>query len=947
MSDVPSNLIPTRVTQLPVAPVADENSLMMIVYQGNNYQIRVGDLLSVAGVPLTRQVIAGTGLQGGGQLSSNVTLSIAPGGVGSTQLANSGVTPGVYGTATSVPVFTVDATGRVTAATTIPVVVSGYVPESRQVIAGNGLSGGGALNNNVTLTVNLSNSAPSAGFQAGVAGVSNNVSRADHQHPAVNLGVDDEVDGILGLGNGGTAKSLVPDAGAIIWCGADGLYVGPVGAAGQLLQSAGANEYVWVNASTLVVARADNLSGGDANKLVYQTAADNTGFVDAPSVNDTFLKWDGIGFVWASVAGAGTVTSVDGDGGATGLTVSGGPITSAGTLTLGGTLNAESGGTGLAAYTAGDLLYATGTAALDKLPIGSGTYLLSSSGTAPQWSDPTAVTVGTATNVAGGAAGALPYNSNTGTTTFLNLGTTDYVLTAGATAPQYVAQSTLSVGAASTATNVAGGAANRLVYNTGTATTSFVVAPTIANTYLEWSGSAFQWSANPLGSVTSVDASGGTTGLTFSGGPITTSGTLTMAGTLAVANGGTGATDAPGARSNLSAAVTGANNDITSLVSVTGGISSPDFIQFDAALSPLPTDATAKLYYNNDDQFQTLAFQMNGAVIQKVGEEQYFRIKCQGSITKGQVVSFAGTLGASGGLIGKAATGLTADQSNYILGIAAETGANNDWIFVTYFGEVKGLNTTGGAESWVDGTILYYNPAVTGGLTKNKPTTPNAIAIIAAVVHADASNGILSVRPTFGSVLGGTDGNVQFGTLTGGDVIVYDGTDMRWENAAQSSLVAGAATNISGGSTGALPYNTGAGATTFLNLGTTDYVLTAGATAPQYTAQSSLAVGSATNVAGGTAGALPYNTGAGATTFLGLGTLNHVLTAGATAPQYTAQSSLSVGTATNLAGGVASNIPYQSGVGATSFLANGTAGQVLLSNGASAPSWGGVSGGTF
>ena len=77
MADVPSNLIPTRVTQLPLAPVADENSLMMIVYQGNNYQIRVGDLLSVAGVPVTRQVIAGTGLTGGGQLSSNVTLSIA------------------------------------------------------------------------------------------------------------------------------------------------------------------------------------------------------------------------------------------------------------------------------------------------------------------------------------------------------------------------------------------------------------------------------------------------------------------------------------------------------------------------------------------------------------------------------------------------------------------------------------------------------------------------------------------------------------------------------------------------------------------------------------------------------------------------------------------------------------------------------------------------------
>jgi hypothetical protein len=52
--------------------------------------------------------------------------------------------------------------------------------------------------------------------------------------------------------------------------------------------------------------------------------------------------------------------------------------------------------------------------------------------------------------------------------------------------------------------------------------------------------------ANPTeagtGTVTSVDVSGGTTGLTTSGGPVTGSGTITLAGTLAVANGGTGAT---------------------------------------------------------------------------------------------------------------------------------------------------------------------------------------------------------------------------------------------------------------------------------------------------------------------------------------------------------------------------------------------------------------------
>jgi hypothetical protein len=48
------------------------------------------------------------------------------------------------------------------------------------------------------------------------------------------------------------------------------------------------------------------------------------------------------------------------------------------------------------------------------------------------------------------------------------------------------------------------------------------------------------------GSVTSVAVSGGTTGLTTSGGPITSSGTITLAGTLAVANGGTGVTTSTG-----------------------------------------------------------------------------------------------------------------------------------------------------------------------------------------------------------------------------------------------------------------------------------------------------------------------------------------------------------------------------------------------------------------
>jgi hypothetical protein len=55
-----------------------------------------------------------------------------------------------------------------------------------------------------------------------------------------------------------------------------------------------------------------------------------------------------------------------------------------------------------------------------------------------------------------------------------------------------------------------------------------------------------EWSTASAGTVLSVAVSGGTTGLTTSGGPITSSGTITLAGTLAVANGGTGVTTSTG-----------------------------------------------------------------------------------------------------------------------------------------------------------------------------------------------------------------------------------------------------------------------------------------------------------------------------------------------------------------------------------------------------------------
>jgi hypothetical protein len=96
------------------------------------------------------------------------------------------------------------------------------------------------------------------------------------------------------------------------------------------------------------------------------------------------LSTDGSSTYWLEAGGTGTVTSVDVSGGTTGLTTTGGPVTAAGTITLGGTLNVPSGGTGattLTGYVVGNGASAmTATSTIPATDL-SGTVAVSQGGT--------------------------------------------------------------------------------------------------------------------------------------------------------------------------------------------------------------------------------------------------------------------------------------------------------------------------------------------------------------------------------------------------------------------------------------------------------------------------------------------------------------------------------------------------------------------------------------
>ena len=118
-------------------------------------------------------------------------------------------------------------------------------------------------------------------------------------------------------------------------------------------------------------------------------------------------------------------------------------------------------------------------------------------------------------------------------------------------------------------------------------------------------------------------------------------------------------------------------------------------------------------------------------------------------IPKGTAVGFAGANGSNRIKVSPyLADGGT--DSLYFVGLATHDILPSAQGYVTLYGRITGVDTSGipYGETWATGQLLWASPAFSGGLTNAKPTAPDNVISVAAVLYASVAAGQVMVRPT-------------------------------------------------------------------------------------------------------------------------------------------------------------------------------------------------------
>jgi hypothetical protein len=247
-------------------------------------------------------------------------------------------------------------------------------------------------------------------------------------------------------------------------------------------------------------------------------------------------------------------------------------------------------------------------------------------------------------------------------------------------------------------------------------------------------------------------------------------------------------------------------------------------------LAPTPIGKPGRAYWDNGAG--SLVVGLKGGNVTYIDGQQEYALCYNNSgvpLTKGQVVYISGAQGNRVAV--KLAQADSDANSAHTIGFVAESiaaGAEG-WVHTT--GPLYKLNTLGN----IPGSTVYLSPTTPGAWTTIRPSAPNHTVILGFIERVHASVGSIYVKVDNGYELDELH-NVKITSVANSDLLQYDSTGPFWKNVAPSSIAIGTAINLAGGTAGSVPYQTAPSTTTFLSIGTADQVLSvnAGGTAPEW-----------------------------------------------------------------------------------------------------------------
>ena len=523
---------------------------------------------------------------------------------------------------------------------------------------------------------------------------------------------------------------------------------------------------------------------------------------------------------------------------------------------------------------------------------------------------PTGPASSTATTIAGGAAGQIVMQYGTTATTFIEAGVAGFILQSQGTTATWVSTATLLIGTSDK---------TQTVYvdelNTSEITpTRYITMATGVNDYYELGAtSGLEYNTNnskltvPLITVTSS---------TVATSP--TTGALVVAGGVGI-GGGLYVNSSTHILSTKAS-----TSSITGALVVSGGVG-----------------ITGDVWITGEINASKLVIEYTTITTTLVVTDDIIKTTNSTSATSTSTgaLQVAGGAGIGGDLwVGGLIHGVLAGA---VQSAVTATNVKNGDINQVVYQVRPGITSFAGPGS--TGNVFVSKGLAVGG---PQFVTTGSLYVGRAIVADNIANGSFGTMPW--QVAANLTSMVPWAT-TSGWLLSTTAFGPVWGD--PDTLLSSVKQNIAGGTKNQIPFQTGTDLTSFFGPGSTGSVVISRGldnNGPTFITTGSLYVGRAMladELIGGATGSIPYQDDANSTSMLQLGsTSGWVLSVGTFGPVWAAPSGGGGGggsatTATNLAAGTSGQVPYQIDPGITAFFGPGTAGNVLVSNGTLAPSY--------